>query len=66
MKDKNLMTLTSLKEWLNEKKTKKTNNKFTVSDVQGYIKRGKLPDYLGGNLIELYYLVKGVKTYIIK
>ena len=58
MKDKNLMTLTSLKEWLNEKKTKKTNNKFTVSDVQGYIKRGKLPDYLGGNLIELYYLVK--------
>lgn len=38
--------------WLNEKfKEKKSGLKFTAQDVQGYVKRGKLPRYIGGNSI---------------
>ena len=54
-------TLTGLKDYLNEKFTDKKSGKgFTAADVQGYIQRGKLPDYLGGTEIKLgKQLVKG-------
>jgi hypothetical protein len=45
-------TLTSLTKWLNENfKNKKTGVDFTIADVQQYIKRGSLPQYLGGHKI---------------
>lgn len=64
-----LFTLTALTKYLNENyKNKKTGEPFTVSDVQSYCRRGKLPDYLGEIYIfkedkikpgvNLYYLVK--------
>ena len=46
------VNLTYLVVWLNENKQKKTNTQFTVSDVQGYVDRGCLPKYLGGNTIK--------------
>lgn len=44
-------TLTSLTDWLNrncqkEKHGSRTNESFTVADVQGYIRRGSLPPYI--------------------
>lgn len=42
---------TYLVAWLNENKKKKSGGNFTAQDVQGYIRRGQLPSYLGGNRI---------------
>lgn len=68
-RENELFTLTALTKYLNENyKNKKTGELFTVSDVQSYCRRGKLPDYLGEVYIfkedkikpgvNLYYLVK--------
>lgn len=38
-------------EWLNKQFKKKNGSTFTAQDVQGYVRRGKLPKYLGGNRI---------------
>lgn len=46
------VNLTYIVTWLNENKEKKSGKEFTVSDVQGYIKRGRIPVYLGGNSIK--------------
>jgi hypothetical protein len=49
-----LYNLTTLTEFLNiNYKSKKTGKPFTTTDVQFYIKRGYLPDYLGGDIIKL-------------
>lgn len=49
----NIFTLTKLTEYLNTKfGQKKTEKPFNVIDVEGYIKRKKLPNYLGGDIIE--------------
>lgn len=57
MGDKYLLkgvSLTGLKNWLNENKKKQTGLKFTIGDVQQYaIKFKRLPKYLGGNKIEI-------------
>ena len=46
-------SLVGIVDFLNEKyKTKQTGEPFNVQDVQGYIQRGKFPDYLGGTQIE--------------
>lgn len=59
-------TLTTLTEYLNETfKEKKTGVSFNTTDVEFYIKRGKLPQYLGGDKIEKIELTKGVKLYIL-
>lgn len=59
-------TLTTLTEYLNETfKEKKTGFSFNTTDVEFYIKRGKLPQYLGGDKIEKIELTKGVKLYIL-
>lgn len=43
---------TAIVRWLNDTfKEKKSGLKFTAQDVQGYVKRGRLPKYLGGNSI---------------
>ena len=60
------LTLTTMVEYLNTNMAKKNKTIFTISDVQGYIGRGKLPDYLGGYHIELENKIKGVKLYSIK
>lgn len=40
-------TLTSLKNYLNRKyKTKENGTSFNTSDVQQYIRRGQLPNYI--------------------
>ncbi len=63
------VTLTGLAKYLNNLyKWKSTRKPFTVSDVQGYISRGKLPDEYGGNKLELnetLFKATGVKLYVI-
>lgn len=67
-------TLTTLTEWLNgnfEKKKYKTGTteKFTTSDVQGYIKRGVLPPYIKDGYqirIERVIDIPGAKLYKLK
>ena len=43
--------LTGIVNFLNERYEKKGGGTFSPRDVLGYIDRGKLPDYLGGNKI---------------
>lgn len=45
------ITLTTLRDWLNENKRKDNGNAFTINDAKAYCCRGKLPVYLGGNRI---------------
>jgi len=56
-------TLTGLKDYLQEKyggKGTGGNVGFTDQDIQGYIRRGKLPDHFGGDKIKQgKQLVKG-------
>jgi len=61
------LTLTAMTNWLNEVfKEKSSGQKFQHYDVQGYIRRGKLPDYLGGNEIERNEGITHAKLYNIK
>ena len=47
------MGLMGILMWLKETYgQKKTNTEFTASDVQGYLSRKRLPDYLGGYYFE--------------
>jgi len=64
VKDLNLI---SLVEWFNQYyAVKKSGEEFTVSDVQGYVKRKRVPFYLGGEEIEINSeKVKGVRSYSI-
>lgn len=61
------VSLTYLTEWLNKTYCiKKSGEAFTVSDAQGYVRRGYLPTYLGGHFIEVdSSLVQGVRSYSI-
>lgn len=43
--------LTGLTEFLNKNYKKKSGGRFSRRDTLGYIERGKLPSYMGGNLI---------------
>ena len=44
--------LTGITKFLNDNFSKKdSNERFNPRDVLGYINRGKLPEYLGGNKI---------------
>lgn len=57
-------TLTVLTKFLNEVTVKKTGEKFTTTDVQGYVRRGRLPKYLGGQTIVLAdNKIEGIKLY---
>jgi hypothetical protein len=71
MTEKFLVTdvnFSELVKWLNEKfKWKKSGYPFTISDVQGYIKRGHLPSYIGGHQITVdKQKVRGVSSYSVK
>lgn len=44
------ISMMGLLRWLQENHKKKTGTEFSVSDVQGYILRGKLPVYIQGGL----------------
>lgn len=57
------LTLTALTDYLRKHFSKKTGSDFTISDVQGYVNRGKLPDYLGGYNIKMNEEIKSVKLY---
>jgi hypothetical protein len=61
------VSLTRLVDWLNKTYLiKKSGEEFTISDAQGYVKRGFLPNYLGGHTIEVdSSIVQGVKSYSI-
>lgn len=63
MQTKTNFTLTRLTRFLNKVAIKKTGNEFNTSDVQGYIRRGKLPNYLGGDLITISEEIEGIKLY---
>jgi hypothetical protein len=56
-------TLTGLVSWMNSQFKKQTNTKFTTSDVQNYIKRGYIPEYLGKHLIERDSAIDDLKLY---
>ena len=56
-------TLTALTYWLNENYEKQTQKPFTTTDVQKYIERGNIPNYLGGNRIVKDSSISGVKLY---
>ena len=46
---------------------KKSDSPFTTDDVQKYAKRGKLPEYLGGNEVEeVVHEEMGIKMIKIK
>lgn len=62
-KKENNLTLTELTKFLNSHYTKKTGEKFTTGDTQGYIRRGSLPDYMGEVSIEKNDSIPGVKLY---
>lgn len=47
---------------MNENYSKKTGNRFTISDVQGYTQRGHIPLYLGGNKVKVKE-ISGIKFY---
>ena len=55
-------TLTTLTKYLNDNFKKKTGKDFIISDVQGYIRRGRLPKYLGDIRIGLVKF-DGAKIY---
>jgi hypothetical protein len=59
------ITLTGIKNYLKKTHvTKKSGEKFTCTDVQGYIRRERLPAYLGGNEIQKSpTAVTGAKLY---
>jgi hypothetical protein len=57
-------SLTGLVVWMNESGFKKqSNTPFTVGDIQNYIRRGYIPEYLGKNLIEREANIEDVKLY---
>lgn len=57
-------TLSQLVVELNDRfGKKKTGKKFKVEDVQQYVKRGKIPEYLGGNEIVKDKDFPGLKVY---
>lgn len=57
-------TLTGIKNWLNETYGKKKSGvEFLLTDVQHYVRRGNIPIYLGGYLIERDSTVEDVKLY---
>ena len=45
--------LTGITKFMNETFKKQNGNSFTIGDVQKYIERGRIPGYLGGNIIEI-------------
>lgn len=58
------VTMSRICEFLNEKfKVKKSFKSFNTTDVQGYIRRGFLPSYLGGNKIVASNRDSGAKLY---
>lgn len=46
------INLTKFVQWCNENHKKQSGKDFTVSDLQGYTRRGYLPVYLGDIKIE--------------
>lgn len=48
-----MFSLSDLAIYLSANFTKTNGHKYTVSDVQGYIKRGKLPKNIGGQSIKI-------------
>lgn len=61
------LNLVSLVEWFNQYyAVKKSGEEFTVSDIQGYVKRKQVPAYLGGHEIEISSdRIKGIRSYSI-
>ncbi len=53
------LTMTGILQWLTEKhKVKKSGEPFYLSDIQGYIGREQIPEYLGG-----YKIIKKEEKY---
>lgn len=60
-------TLTAMVRWLNSEENtgfeKANGTKFTLGDVQSYIRNGHMPEYMGGNKIERDNKIVEVKIY---
>ena len=57
------LNLTGMVKWMNVNFKKQTGKAFTSGDVQQYIVRGHIPEYLGNNQIELEEGYVNVKLY---
>lgn len=66
VKEKKMLTLTGMVNFLNENFKKQSGTKFTTSDVQSYIRRGYLPKYLGDYSIHRDKKMTNLKIYNIK
>ena len=62
-----IYTASGIKDFLNSEGGcfKRGGLPFTAQDVQGYIRRGKLPNYIMGGILikEVKSRVKGVRVY---
>jgi len=59
------VTLTGLTRYLNESHRfiKQSRSNFNTNDVFQYIRLGHLPEYMGGNIIEISKVKSDIKLY---
>jgi len=60
------LNLTQLTKHLNENFEKSSGLDITISDTQGYVHRGSIPTYMGGNVIDKVEEFKGITLYNLK
>jgi hypothetical protein len=59
-----VLTSSGLRDHLNDKFGSKLNNtKFNAQDIEGYIRRGYIPKWCGGNKIVEAKNIKGVRAF---
>ena len=60
------LNLTMISIWANDRKNiapKSNGSKYTIGDIQGYIRRGYFPSYLGNITIEKEKSIEAVNLY---
>ena len=57
---------TDIKNYLNQKYAKRNGKKIELTDVQGYIRRGQTPHWLGNFLVQRNNDLKNVHLYNLK
>lgn len=57
------VNLSDMRIYLNKNFSKRNGAEITISDVQGYIERRRLPGYMGNYSIERNKEIKSVKLY---
>ena len=60
------LNLTQLTKYLADNFKKESTLNISISDVQGYVRRGHLPEYMGLNTIEKVEDFPGIMLYNLK